>query len=135
MIRIDLTAGGGEVGPTTERSTSRSTETHRNPSEGKPDATNGDDGPSFFARYIDEPDGRRSPAAGPPGSRKTTRLVAAQMVPAHHPRQNIYQYGPGPTRDKESTLKLTAILERRGYLVPMKTRRYDTKMWRITIGD
>ena len=49
--------------------------------------------------------------------------------------KTLYQYGPGPTRDKESTLKLTAILERQGYLVPMKTRRYDTKMWRITIGD
>jgi hypothetical protein len=49
--------------------------------------------------------------------------------------RNIYQYGPNPTRDRESTLKLTAILERRGYLVPMKTKRYDTKMWRIAIGD
>ena len=49
--------------------------------------------------------------------------------------RSIYQYGPGPTRDKESTLKLTAILERHGWLVPMKTDRYDSKMWRIAIGD
>jgi len=38
-------------------------------------------------------------------------------------------------RDKESTLKLTAILERRGWLVPMKTDRHDAKWWRIAIGD
>ena len=49
--------------------------------------------------------------------------------------RTIYQFGPSPTRDKESTLKLTAILERRGWLVPMKTGRYDSKRWRIAIGD
>ena len=47
--------------------------------------------------------------------------------------RTLYQFGPGPTRDKESTLKLTAILERRGWLVPMRGARYDTKMWRIAI--
>ena len=49
--------------------------------------------------------------------------------------KTLYQYGPGPTRDKESTLKLTAILERHGYLVPMRGPRCDSKMWRIAIGD
>ena len=49
--------------------------------------------------------------------------------------KTIYQYGPYPIRDKESTLKLTAILERRGYLVPMRGPRCDSKMWRIAIGD
>ena len=48
--------------------------------------------------------------------------------------RDIYQYGPGATRDRESTLKLTEILVRRGWLVPMKTHRYDSKMWQITIG-
>lgn len=47
--------------------------------------------------------------------------------------KTLYQFGPHPTRDKESTLKLTAILERHGWLVPMRGPRYDTKMWRIAI--
>jgi len=47
--------------------------------------------------------------------------------------RDICQYGPHPTRDRESTLKLTEILEGRGWLVPMPARRYDTKMWRIAI--
>ena len=49
--------------------------------------------------------------------------------------KTLYQFGPRPNRDKESALKLTAILERQGYLVPMRGPRYDTKMWRIAIGD
>ena len=49
--------------------------------------------------------------------------------------KTLYQFGPRPTRDKESTLKLTAILERQGYLVPMRGPRIDSKMWRIAIGD
>lgn len=49
--------------------------------------------------------------------------------------KTLYQFGPHPTRDKESTLKLTAILERHGFLVPMRGCRYDSKWWRITIGD
>jgi hypothetical protein len=48
--------------------------------------------------------------------------------------KTLYQFGPHPTRDKESTLKLTAILERHGWLVPMRGPRYDSKWWRVTIG-
>jgi hypothetical protein len=48
--------------------------------------------------------------------------------------QNIYQYGPRPIRDKKSALKAAEILEKRGWLIPLRGRRYDTKRWQITIG-
>src|SRR6476646_1986097 len=96
--------------------------------------TNGD-GPSFFARYID--DGRSPPEP----TTRSVPLAAGRLLDWLQRRpqptiraRTIYQYGPRP-RDKESTLKLTAILERRGWLVPMKTNRHDAKWWRIAIGD
>jgi hypothetical protein len=97
--------------------------------------TNGGDGASVFAQFIDRPE--REPVR-PPTPQAAGRLLTWIQQKWKQPvirAKNIYQFGPGPTRDKERTLKLTGILERRGYLVPMKTRRYDTKMWRITIGD
>jgi hypothetical protein len=49
--------------------------------------------------------------------------------------RNICQYGPRPARDRESVIRTAEVLERRGWLVPMKTRRPDAKWWRIAIGD
>ena len=36
-------------------------------------------------------------------------------------------------RDRESVIKMAETLVRRGWLVPMKTHRYDRKVWRIAI--
>ena len=48
--------------------------------------------------------------------------------------RDICVYGPNSIRDRESAIKTAEVLVKHGWLVPMKTRRYDTKMWRIAIG-
>ena len=48
--------------------------------------------------------------------------------------RDIRRLGPGATRDRESMAKSTEILVKRGWLIPLKTRRYDAKKWQITIG-
>ena len=48
--------------------------------------------------------------------------------------RDIRRLGPNPTRDRESMAKSTEILVKRGWLIPLKTRRYDAKKWQITIG-
>jgi hypothetical protein len=48
--------------------------------------------------------------------------------------RDIYRNGPSPVRDRESTRKSTEILEKRGWLIPLKSHRYDRKRWQITIG-
>ena len=49
--------------------------------------------------------------------------------------RDICIYGPHIIRDRESAIKTAEILERHGWLVPMKPHRCDTKRWRIAIGD
>jgi hypothetical protein len=49
--------------------------------------------------------------------------------------RNICQYGPRPIRDRESATKTAEALVRHGWLVPMKTGRYDSKRWQIAIGS
>ena len=81
-------------------------------------------------------DGRQlksQPHSRSPGGGKNARLVQKWPQPTVSAR-TLYQFGPNATRDKESTLKLTAILERRGFLVPMATNRCDSKKWRIALG-
>ena len=48
--------------------------------------------------------------------------------------RDIHRLGPNPIRDRESAIKTAEVLVRRGWLVPMKPHRYDTKRWRIAIG-
>ena len=49
--------------------------------------------------------------------------------------RDIYRSGPSPLRDdRERTRELTEILEKRGWLIPLKAHRYDRKRWQITIG-
>jgi hypothetical protein len=100
--------------------------------------TNGDDGPSFFARYIDD---GRSPAAEkttpPPTPLAALRLLDWLQHNWGRPTvcaRDIYRSGPSPVRDRESALKSTEILEKRGWLIPLKSHRYDRKRWQITIG-
>ena len=49
--------------------------------------------------------------------------------------RDIQRLGPNSIRDRESAIKTAEILERHGWLVPMKPHRCDTKRWRIAIGD
>ena len=48
--------------------------------------------------------------------------------------RNIHQYGPRPIRDKKRTLEAAEILEKRGWLIPLKTDHCNAKKWQITIG-
>ena len=48
--------------------------------------------------------------------------------------RDIQRLGPNSIRDRESAIRTAEILERRGFLVAMKTHRYDAKWWRIAIG-
>jgi hypothetical protein len=48
--------------------------------------------------------------------------------------RDIYRYRPNVAHDRESALKLAEILEKRGWLIPLKAHRYDRKRWQITIG-
>ena len=48
--------------------------------------------------------------------------------------RDIHRGGPTPIRDRESALEAAEILEKRGWLIPLKAHRYDRKKWQITIG-
>ena len=48
--------------------------------------------------------------------------------------QDIYRRGPNCIRDKESALKAAEMLVRRGWLIPMKGRHWNSKIWQITTG-
>jgi len=85
-------------------------------------------------------EGRRQKEPAPAPTPSPTLLAAGRLLDwlQHKWSQpticarDIYRYRPN--RDRESAIKTAEILVRRGWLVPMKTHRWDTKRWRITIG-
>src|SRR6478736_5505963 len=92
---------------------------------------------SVFARYIEDlpaPVEEPTPQPVPLAAGRLLDFLQHKWPQPTIRARDIYQYGPHPTRDRESTLKLTEILVRRGWLVPMKTGRYDSKQWRIAVG-
>jgi len=49
--------------------------------------------------------------------------------------RDIYRQGPSPLQnDKATTLSLTEILVRQGWLIPLKTWRKDKREWKIARG-
>jgi len=44
--------------------------------------------------------------------------------------KDILIYGPRP-RDRKNTIDSTTILVEQGWLIPNKTRRYDSREWQI----
>jgi hypothetical protein len=49
--------------------------------------------------------------------------------------RDVYRHGPNHLRnDKNTTLRLTQILEDRGWLVPTQTWRRDKREWKIARG-
>jgi hypothetical protein len=48
--------------------------------------------------------------------------------------RDFYRHGPKYIRNRERALELTETLTKRGWLIPLKTHRYDRKKWQITIG-
>jgi hypothetical protein len=45
--------------------------------------------------------------------------------------RDICIYGPNSIRDRESAIASAEILVKNGWLVPIKTRRYDMHEWQI----
>ena len=74
------------------------------------------------------------PSGNSPRGTKTARLAATQLEPAHRLREDISTQRTDPVRIEESALKSIEILEKRGWLIPLKAHRYDRKRWQITIG-
>jgi len=80
-----------------------------------------------------EPDPQPTPQATPPEVRRLLDWLQHWGRPTICLR-DIYCFGPTTIRDRESALKSTEILTKRGWLLPLKTHRYDRKKWQITIG-
>jgi hypothetical protein len=109
-----------------------------------------DDGPSFFARYIDEPKKEQPPVTIPRGpmlqpevpstdykSPPIERMI--EWLMRRWPRdtittKNILQFGPNPLRNRKSARASAEILVKHGWLTPLKTRRYMDREWRIERG-
>src|SRR5262245_14174147 len=91
-------------------------------------ATNDDNKPSFFARYIDNP----------PPIKQPHKIQHAQKLLDWLQRwskptvtvRDIHIYGPRP-RDRESTLSSAKILVENGWLNPIQARRYDGHIWQV----
>ena len=47
---------------------------------------------------------------------------------------DIHQFGPNSIRDRKILLNAAEILVRRGWLVPLPTRRHDANLWQIAVG-
>ena len=92
---------------------------------------------SFFARYIDEvrPQVAPAPPAIPLAAGRLLHWLKNNWKEPTVTTRNICQYGPRPNRDRDSVIKMAEVLEKRGFLVPMKTHRPDAKWWQIAIGD
>jgi hypothetical protein len=93
-----------------------------------------DDGPSFFARYIDEPEKERFKfekiRTGEDTEKLRHWLVNHWAKPTISAR-DICIYGPNSIRDVKMVLSLAKILVEQGWLVPLKGRRRDMREWQI----
>jgi hypothetical protein len=75
-----------------------------------------------------------TPLATPPEALRLLNWLQHNWGRATICARDIYRSGPNPIRNRESTLKTTETLEKRGWLIPLKAHRYDRKRWQITIG-
>jgi hypothetical protein len=94
------------------------------------------DGPSFFARYINDPPEKerreKQHPKSPPIEKLLNWLVNYWTKPTISAR-DIYTYGPHPIRNQESAVDLAEILVRHGWLAPIKSRRRDMREWQIVL--
>jgi hypothetical protein len=92
----------------------------------------GDEGPSFIARAIEPPE---EPPQQPSHAQKMLIWIQHKWDKPVIRTRDIYRHGPRPLRnDRKNALEAAEILERRGWLVPLKAPRRDVKRWQITIG-
>jgi hypothetical protein len=98
--------------------------------------TNGDEGKSFFARYIDEPEKPAPPPAPtPPEVRELLDWLQHHWTKPTIRARDIYRYGPHRTRGREGAVEIAESLAKGGWLIPIKADRRDVKKWQITIGN
>jgi hypothetical protein len=97
-------------------------------------ATNGDE--SFFARYIEKAPTPIEPAPlpTPPEVRRLLYWLQNTWKRPVICARDIQRFGPSPVRDRESALNAAETLTKRGWLLPLKTHRYDRKRWQVTVG-
>jgi hypothetical protein len=81
-----------------------------------------------------EPASPATPLATPLAARELLTWLQNTWTKPTICARDIYRHGPNPVRDRESALNSAEILEKRGWLIPLKAHRYDRKRWQITIG-
>jgi hypothetical protein len=113
--------------------------------------TNGDSGPSFFARYIGpekerpvEPEkilrGPLLKPIAPPTDRRSSPVERLLDFCINHWRgpiisaRAIVKFGPNPIRNRKSAIKAAEALAENGWLERIKSRRRDMREWRIARG-
>ena len=108
------------------------------------------DGPSVFAKLIEEPEKerfkepdvvRRGPQPIiPPAhfksspSEKLLDWVINRWPGATVTTRNICQFGPGSIRNKKSAIAQAEILAQYGWLTPVAVRQHNMKKWQIVRG-
>jgi hypothetical protein len=92
----------------------------------------GADKRSVFARYIEELPAPVDPLPQSisPEVRRLLDWLQTREKPTICAR-DIYRHYAG---EKEKALKLAEALEKFGWLLPLRSHRYDRKRWQITIG-
>jgi hypothetical protein len=93
-------------------------------------ATNDDNKPSFFARYIDNPPPIKKAQEPSPAQKLLDWLQRDLARPSISTRQ-ICIYGPNAVRNRKRANDAAEILAKEGWLVPIQTRRRDMKAWSI----
>src|SRR5262249_15272169 len=67
--------------------------------------------------------------------REAARLAYQLSARTHRqPTHTIYRHGPNAVRNRKSAITQTKILAENGWLAPIKSRRRDSKEWRIARG-
>jgi hypothetical protein len=81
-----------------------------------------------------EPTPEPTPLPTPPAARELLTWLQHTWTQPTIRARDIYRHGPSPVRDRDSALNAAEILEKRGWLLPLRADRRDVKRWQITIG-
>jgi len=90
----------------------------------------GDDGPSFFARYIEDLKPPVEKAKGSSPAQKLLDFIQRWNKPTIRVR-DIRIYGPGSIRDQEKATAAARVLVKNGWLRPVETRQHNGQKWQV----